>query len=138
MTFNAPFIQRIKTYFLHSSGQRNREHTHTGCQRSCRRSGIGGRSRRRLSTPRIAHLQGDGVEVTHPQCLRVMSRAVTFKSVFAETLVLVFGAQHAVTSVEAGPAVTGAVVHAVADGSAFCEAVGQVHFLVVDGDLRRS
>lgn len=41
------------------------------------------------------------------------------------------------TTIEAGPAVTGAVVHTLADRSALCEAVGQIHFLVVDGNLSR-
>ena len=45
--------------------------------------------------------------------------------------------RHAETAVQAGPAVAGAVVHALADGSAFCEAVGQIHLLVVDGNLSR-
>lgn len=60
----------------------------------------------------------------------------TFKSILTETLVLIFSIRHAVTTVEAGPTVTGAVVHTLANGSALCEAVGQIHFLVVDGDLQ--
>lgn len=41
------------------------------------------------------------------------------------------------TTVEAGPTVTGAVVHTLANGFALCEAVGQIQFLVVDGDLQK-
>lgn len=60
---------------------------------------------------------------------------LTFESLVTETLVLIFSARHAVSTVQAGPAVTGAVVHTPADRSALCEAVGQIHFLVVDGNL---
>lgn len=62
---------------------------------------------------------------------------LTFKSILAEALVLIFSIRHAVTTVEAGPTVTGAVVHTLANGFALCEAVGQIHFLVVDGDLQK-
>lgn len=63
------------------------------------------------------------------------ARALTFKSILTEALVLIFSTRHAVTTIQAGPAVTGAVVHTFADRSAFCEAVGQIHLLVVDGNL---
>lgn len=65
-------------------------------------------------------------------------RRRTFKPVLAETLVLVLGAGQAVASVEAGPAVAGAAVHARPDVPALGEAVGQVHLLVVDGHLSRA
>lgn len=61
--------------------------------------------------------------------------SLTFESVLTEALVLILSRQHAVTAVEAGPAVARAVVHTLGDGSAFCETVGQIHLLVVDGNL---
>lgn len=64
-------------------------------------------------------------------------RALTFKAILTEALVLIFSTKHAVTTIQAGPAVTGAVVYTLANGSAFCEAVGQIHLLVVDGNLSR-
>lgn len=62
---------------------------------------------------------------------------LTFKSILTEALVLIFSIRHAVTTVEAGPTVTGAVVHTRANGFALREAVGQIHLLVVDGDLQK-
>lgn len=66
-----------------------------------------------------------------------LCRKLTFKSILTEALVLILSTRHAVTTVQAGPAVAGAVVHTLADRSAFCKAVGQIHLLVVDGNLGR-
>lgn len=60
----------------------------------------------------------------------------TFKPVLAQALILIFSSGHAVTTIEAGPAVTWAAVHTLADGFALGEAVGQIHLLVVDGHLQ--
>lgn len=63
--------------------------------------------------------------------------SLTFESILTEALVLILSSPHAVTAVQAGPAVARAVVHALGDRSAFCETVGQIHLLVVDGNLSR-
>lgn len=61
---------------------------------------------------------------------------LTFESVLAQALILIFSIWHAVTTIEAGSAVTRAAIHTLADGFALGEAVGQIHLLVVDGHLR--
>lgn len=61
---------------------------------------------------------------------------MTFKSVLAQALILIFSVGHAVATIEAGPAVTRAAVHTLPDRFALGEAVGQIHLLVVDGHLR--
>jgi len=64
--------------------------------------------------------------------LYLFPQALTFKSILTEALVLIFSTRHAASTIEAGPAVTGAVIHTFTDRFALCEAVGEIHLLVVD------
>lgn len=63
--------------------------------------------------------------------------ALTFKPILAEALIFILNTGHAMSTIQAGPSITGAVVHTLTDGSTFCEAVRQIQLLVVDGHLSR-
>lgn len=67
-----------------------------------------------------------------------LSVKLTFKPIFTQALVLILCIGHTVTSVQTRPAVTWAVVQTLVDRPALCEAVGQIHLLVVDGDLTQT